>query len=337
MYRRCSMSDENKQRTEPIICDTDAGSDVDDYLALSYLVNAVPERFKLVSTTYGPVDVRAKAVATLFQSMRADIQVVPGVRKLMTPEAPIWLTGEEDYLVDQTAPVSDEDMLDAYLKYDSFTLLAIGPLTNIAYLIQNPEFVKRCSRIVIMGGTIHRQILQQEHNFHADSVATKIVLESEIPKVLIPLELTAPVPMTEEYYQMFSKGTTDYGKLLWSWVSNWRKVTNTSWNVTYPDGRTEIVPITPPFYDNVHWHDPIAAAFITNPELFKVETMRAHIDDEGGLVFGHGAELQICTDMDMHAIELIASTILKHSVPHIEEVEGQIFTPDLEPAPRLSL
>jgi purine nucleosidase len=171
-----------------VICDTDAGSDVDDYLALAYLANAAPDELKLVSTAYGPVDTRAKAVGTLFRAMGVDIPVVAGRRELMTPECPIWLTGRESYLVDQTVSVSNEDILDAYLQHDSFTLLAIAPLTNVAHLIRHPEFVRRCERIVIMGGTLHGDILGVEHNFHADPVATKIVVESEIPKILVPIE-----------------------------------------------------------------------------------------------------------------------------------------------------
>ena len=46
--------------------------------------------------------------------MGVDIPVVAGRRELMTPERPIWLSGRESYLVDQTVPVSNEDILDAY-------------------------------------------------------------------------------------------------------------------------------------------------------------------------------------------------------------------------------
>jgi purine nucleosidase len=290
-----------------IVCDTDAGTDVDDYLALAYLVNAAPDRLKLVSTAYGPVETRAKAVATLFRAMDVDIPVVVGRRELLTPGRPIWLTGREHYLVDEAICTSGDDLIDAYLQHQDFTLLAIGPLTNVAHLIKNPDFVQRCARMVIMGGTLHRQILGWEHNFHADPISTKIVLESDIPKVLIPIELTAPVPMTDEYFQLFGAGTSECAKLLWSWISSWRETT--SWNVTYPD-RVEVVPVTAPFLGNVHWHDPIAAAYITHPDMFKTETMRARIDDKGGLVLGAGNAIEVCTDMDVRqVIETIASAM----------------------------
>jgi inosine-uridine nucleoside N-ribohydrolase len=287
-----------------VVCDTDVGSDADDYLALAYLANSV--QLKLVSTTYGPVVTRAQAVGTLFDAMGVDVPVVPGARELVTPGKPIWLTGDEDYLVDQSIPVRG-DLLEEYLRLDRFTLLAIGPLTNVAHLVRNPDFVERCERIVIMGGTTHRQIIEREHNFHADPIATKIVMDSPVPKVLIPLELTAPITMTEEHYGMFRDADLGYAKLLYEWVANWR---NTSeWTVTYAD-RVEMVKHLPPFYGNIHWHDPIAAAFITHPELFTTETVHAGVDDDGGLVLGAGTPIELCTDMDPRVIDLIASTIL---------------------------
>jgi pyrimidine-specific ribonucleoside hydrolase len=297
---------------QSIVCDTDAGSDADDYLALAYLANA--GSLKLVFTTYGPVQTRARAVGTLFKAMNADIPVVAGVRQLLTPLKPIWLTGDESYLVDQTIVVGDD--LDAYLHLDKFTLLAIGPLTNVAHLVQQPEFVARCQRIVIMGGTTHRQILDREHNFHADPIATNIVMDALIPKTIVPLELTAPLPMTDAHYTRFRDSTTEYGQLLWSWVSKWRN--HTAWQVTYADW-VEMVDHCMPFAGNVHWHDPIAAAFITHPELFTTETVHARADHEGGLIVGRGQPVQVCTAMQQQVIELIVSTILEGT--HSEDLD----------------
>lgn len=310
MSRIGTLGDARPKYGHPtVVCDTDVGSDADDYLALAYLANATS--LKLVSTSYGPVATRAQAVGTLFRAMEVHIPVVSGAGDLMTPGKPVWLTGEEAYLVDQTMPVDERSLLDAYLELDSFTLLAIGPLTNVAHLVQNPDFVERCERIVIMGGTTHRQIIEREHNFHADPIATKIVMDSPIPKVLIPLELTAPITMTDEHYGMFRDADLEYTKLLYSWVAKWRNTT--AWTVTYPD-RVEMVNHMPPFYGNIHWHDPIAAAFITHPELFTTEMVRAHVDDEGGLVLGTGQSLELCTDMDQRVIDVIADTILQREL-----------------------
>jgi purine nucleosidase len=299
----CLCTQRRVSPTKLVVCDTDVGSDADDFLALAYLANA--GLLKLVFTTYGPVRTRARAAGTLFKAMNADVPVVAGVRQLLSPDKPIWLTGDENYLVDQTITVRDD--LDAYLALDTFTLLAIGPLTNVAHLVQQPEFMARCERIVMMGGTTHRQIIECEHNFHADPLATDIVMRSPIAKTLVPLELTAPLPMTDAHYTRFRDSTTQYGQLLWSWVSNWRN--HTFWQVIYPEG-VDMVGHCVPFAGNVHWHDPIAAAYIIHPELFTTETMCARTDADGGLVLGSGQEIEICTAMDEQVIGLIVSTIL---------------------------
>ena len=112
--------------------------------------------------------------------------------------------------------------------------------------------------------------------------------------------------MTDECYDMFRKGAGESAALLWSWISGWREIT--SWSVAYAD-RMEVVPLTAPFLGNVHWHDPIAAAYIMHPDMFETETMRARIDSEGGLVFGTGQAIDVCTGMDVRrVIDTIART-----------------------------
>ncbi|HYH75190.1 MAG TPA: nucleoside hydrolase [Candidatus Saccharimonadales bacterium] len=294
----------SKMAHEPIICDTDAGSDVDDFLALAYLIKTAPDHLKLISTTYGPVETRAKAVATLLASMYVDIPIVTGRQDRVTPGPhTTWLTGGEDYLIDPDAHFEDADLLDSYLQFDHFTLLAIGPLTNVASLLQHPEFVQRCSRIVIMGGSINPggPVPAIEHNFKLDPIATKIVMDSSVPKVLVPVDLTVAIPMTEIYQALFHESKQPYAQLLSGWIKNWRKITNA---------------FEPPFYDSVHWHDPIAAAFLFHPELFETEVMRFETTEDGALVMvengGHAA--LVCTKMQPKVVDIMTRAILGRTV-----------------------
>ena len=288
--------------TRNIICDTDAGSDVDDFLALAYLISVAPKRLKMVSTTYGPVETRARAITTLFMGMGVKVPVISGVRHLLTTDKPIWLTGGEKYLVREDLKVSDAEMLESYLKYDNFTVLAIGPLTNIATLLQDSRFRKQCSKIVIMGGSLNpgELIPEIEHNFKCDPVATKIVLESKVPKVIVPVDLTLQFPMTEEYQTLFKESQKEYIKLLSAWMVNWRNITNA---------------FDPPFRDSVHWHDPITAAYIFHPELFRTEDMQITVDEYGGLKTGQGTTITVCTHMDAQVIDILAKKIFDHKLP----------------------
>jgi inosine-uridine nucleoside N-ribohydrolase len=80
------------------------------------------------------------------------------------------------------------------------TILAIGPMTNIALALRlRPEIETRIKRIVFMGGNVHvpgNASAAAEFNFWFDPEAARIVLRSRIPeKVMFGLDIcnTAPV------------------------------------------------------------------------------------------------------------------------------------------------
>src|SRR5262249_20086649 len=68
------------------------------------------------------------------------------------------------------------------------TLVAIGPLTNIALLLAvHPEVKPRIARIVAMGG----QFGGVEFNVGSDpEAARRVLVEEDVPTTLVPLDLT---------------------------------------------------------------------------------------------------------------------------------------------------
>jgi inosine-uridine nucleoside N-ribohydrolase len=84
------------------------------------------------------------------------------------------------------------------------TVLAIGPMTNIALALRlKPEIETKIKRIVFMGGNVHvggNASQAAEFNFWFDPEAARIVLRSRIPqKVMFGLDIcnTAPVHKTQ--------------------------------------------------------------------------------------------------------------------------------------------
>lgn len=80
------------------------------------------------------------------------------------------------------------------------TILAIGPMTNIALALRmKPEIETKIKRIVFMGGNVHvpgNSSSAAEFNFWFDPEAARIVLRSRIPKkVMFGLDIcnTAPI------------------------------------------------------------------------------------------------------------------------------------------------
>lgn len=76
----------------------------------------------------------------------------------------------------------------------SLTILALGPLTNIARLItDHPQAAARIGQLIAMGGAIHDKGNigpRSEFNMAADPEAAEIVLASNLPITLIPLDVT---------------------------------------------------------------------------------------------------------------------------------------------------
>lgn len=84
------------------------------------------------------------------------------------------------------------------------TILAIGPLTNIALATRrNPEIVPLIKQIIYMGGAIDvpgNTTKAAEFNWWFDPEATQQVLRLPIPQVVLPLDVTDTVLLTKPVY-----------------------------------------------------------------------------------------------------------------------------------------
>jgi len=79
----------------------------------------------------------------------------------------------------------------------SITILALGPLTNLAKLIQaHPEAAAHIDRIIAMGGAVDEPGnvgARSEFNFATDPEAAHIVFRAGIELIVIPLDVTRKV------------------------------------------------------------------------------------------------------------------------------------------------
>jgi len=111
------------------------------------------------------------------------------------------------------------------------TLIATGPLTNVALLLRgHPEVVPRVRRVVFMGGSTERGNTTPygEFNIVTDPEAADIVLRSGLPLTMIGLNVTHQALATEEVIAEFLALGTRLGvicaELMTFFASTYRRV-----------------------------------------------------------------------------------------------------------------
>ncbi len=189
-----------------IILDTDPG--IDDSLAI-LLALASPEIvLDGISTIHGnasTTQVTANALSILELAKASHIPVYKGCdlplvkesllgpethgdsglgyAKLSEPETKPQIKHGSDYLIEQIMSRPGE-----------VTLVAIGPLTNVALAIRKePRIVQNVKEVFIMGGAIKHQgntTALAEFNTFVDPHAAHIVFHSGMPIILTPLDVT---------------------------------------------------------------------------------------------------------------------------------------------------
>jgi len=199
-----------------IILDTDVamgapGSDIDDGFALALAVDLADQSLELVTTVNGNTDVDTStllALDLLDRLGRSDVPVVKGAAApLLRPvhDHPARdrvaavrerLAGLEPVPGRAATAIIDRIMADP----GEITLVAIGPLTNIAIaLALEPRITSAVKEIIVMGGVFMRTTsvlaMPGEFNIWIDPEAAAIVLNSGAPLRFIGLDVTLQVQL----------------------------------------------------------------------------------------------------------------------------------------------
>jgi purine nucleosidase len=127
--------------------------------------------------------------------------------------------------VDLSAPsgFASRSFLDVYDELadrhgHSLTVIAIGPLTNLAAVLrERPGLLPKVGQIIVMGGAIWCSgniTPSAEFNFYRDPAAAAAVLSAGLPLTVVPLDVTRQVMMDESHTAHLSRGGTKAGDLL---------------------------------------------------------------------------------------------------------------------------
>jgi len=153
------------------------------------------------------------------------------------------------------------------------TLVAIGPLTNVAMAIRKePKLAKSLKELVIMGGAIRHEgntTALGEFNVYVDPHAAHIVFHSEIPMTLVPLDVTYQCILTSPDVERLLKINSPIPKFIRE---------TTGFYMRYHDE-----------YQNIKGcivNDPLALALTFAPELCNYQELPVEVDISGGVSMG---------------------------------------------------
>lgn len=267
----------------PVILDTDIGGDIDDTWALVMLLNSPEFDIKLITTATGDTTCRAKIAAKLLEvAKRTDIPIGIGIRGRDKDirQAP-WV---EDYFLSNYPGKVYQDGVDVMIKTimrskEPITIIAIGPVTNVAAALEREPRIAERARYVGMQGAVRRGYgggePESEYNVGEDPEACQKVFTALWDMTITPLDTCGIVRLDADRY---AKVHQCPDPLVRSLVANW-------WIWTRD---RHLPPQSSTLYDTV------AIYLGYTDELLKMERVGIRVTDDGMTVEDKEAKVINC-------------------------------------------
>ena len=306
--------------TKKVLIDCDVG--VDDALALILAFHSPELEVKAVTGVNGNVP-----LDQVFENIQKVLSLIrPQAKPLITKgadrplrgktlyahsvhgrsglgEANIELRKGEAWWV--IAPNPADELIPSMARQypNEVTLIATGPLTNLALALQkDPAGMKKLKDVAIMGGAVRTRgniTPHAEFNIFSDPLAAKIVFESGLLITLVPLDVTHRVTLSPQWMEEKLK---PLGNPLSKFV-----IEATGYDTSAQKFRNK---------ELIYLHDPLAVGVVVDPDLVKKERLALHVETEEGEHYGKTAEVEeglktdVCLGVDAERfLELFLSSI----------------------------
>jgi len=230
MKKLFSAEPAGKNEKIPVILDTDICDDIDDTWALAFLLQSPEFDVKLITTAVGDTTARAKVVAKILEvAGRTDIPIGIGVAAGDLKKGHRQDKWVEDFNMSKYPgkiyPDGVQAMIDTIMNSPKkITLIAIGPLPNVAKALNREPDIAKKARFVGMQGSIHRGYggspkPQQEYNVVTFLKASQAVFSAGWDMTITPLDTCSLVVLKGDKYKKVLNSDTPLAKAV---IENYR-------------------------------------------------------------------------------------------------------------------
>ncbi|MCD7097510.1 nucleoside hydrolase [Stenotrophomonas sp. MMGLT7] len=259
---------------QKIVVSTDIGDDIDDAFALGLLLSSPEFEVLGIASTWGDTALRARLLQRLLANTgHAGIPLAMGVptRSEIPFSQSRW--AGQGKAVDGLPEAADFILAQARRHPGQVTLLALGPLTDVARAIErDPQAFRQLRQVVLMGGSLRAGYGKSdyrppnppapEYNILSDIAAARKLFASGVPIVMLPLDATQVGLEEPQRVALFAHGsamTDALAQLYYQW-----RDTDQPW-----------ASATPTVFDVV------PVAWLLAPSLCPLQPVRIEVDDQG--------------------------------------------------------
>ncbi|KAG0524108.1 hypothetical protein BDA96_07G181400 [Sorghum bicolor] len=273
-------------RRDKLIIDTDPG--IDDSMTILMAFRAPSLEIIGLTTIFGNVDTVGATRNALLLCERAghpEVPVAEGSHEPLKggkPRVADFVHGSDGignlFLPAPSAKKVEESAADFLInKVSEFpgevSVLALGPLTNVALAIKrDPSFASKVKKIVVLGGAFFAAgnvNPAAEANIHGDPEAADIVFTSGADIVVVGINITTQVCLTDEDLLELRNSKGKHAPLLSEMCKFYR-----DWHAK-SDG-----------FHGIFLHDPVSFTAVLHPEYFTFKKGVVRVETQG-ICTGH--------------------------------------------------
>lgn len=287
-----------------IIIDTDPG--VDDVFAIALAGNSTDIKIEGITTVSGNCSLE-NAIQNTFKALdlinKKNIPVYKGIDRSLKQQhedatdvfsnngmggviyTPINTNVQKQNAIDYLIETVNNNP-------NQITIVAIGPLTNIACAInKSREFVKNVDKLIIMGGSAGKGNItpHAEFNFYKDPEAANIVFSANFKEIIMSgWDVTTKLPLNKKYETMLKNINNDVSNFLFD-------ITRIVADFDRKNG-----------YEGAILSDPLTIAYLIDDSIVKLKPAKVNIELSGDTIgksnvqFTENSNCKVACDVDVN-------------------------------------